>query len=126
MAAALVCWQCGVSIADLSLPLSRFDECRSCRASLHACRLCQFYETTVAKQCREPIAEEVKDKERANFCDYFQPRPGAWSDKGVTESERAKAALAALFGGGSPATPNPDAAADDARRKLDELFGSRK
>lgn len=126
MVAALICWQCGASIADLSLPLSRFDECRSCRASLHACRLCQFYDITVAKQCREPIAEEVKDKERANFCDYFQPRPGAWSDKGVTEGERAKAALAALFGGGGAAVPDPDTAADDARRQLDALFGGRK
>ncbi len=126
MTATLVCWQCGVSIAHLSLPLSRFDECRSCRASLHACRLCQFHEVTVAKQCREPIAEEVKDKERANFCDYFQPRPGAWTDKGVTEGERAKAALAALFGGGPQSAANPDTAADDARRKLDDLFGGNK
>ena len=30
--AALVCWKCGASLADLSLPLSRTDECRACRA----------------------------------------------------------------------------------------------
>jgi hypothetical protein len=94
----LVCWKCGASIAHLSLPLSRFDECRSCRAALHACRLCEFYSTTVAKHCREPIAEEVKDKELANFCDYFKPREGAHTPPNKQEVEQARAALEALFG----------------------------
>lgn len=99
MSQGLVCWKCGTSIADLSLPLSRFDECRTCRASLHACRLCEFYLTTVAKQCREPIAEEVRDKERANYCDYFKPRAGAFVAGKDAEQERARAALESLFGG---------------------------
>jgi hypothetical protein len=94
----LVCWKCGASLAELSLPLSRFDECRSCRASLHACKICEFYSLAVAKHCREPIAEEVKDKERANFCDYFKPRPGAHSPINRQEQDQARAALDALFG----------------------------
>ena len=98
MSQELVCWSCGASIADLSLPLSRFDHCRGCKAALHACRLCEFYKTTVAKQCREPIAEEVKDKERANFCDYFKPRPGAHVQRNQQEVDQARAALEALFG----------------------------
>lgn len=98
MSQGLVCWSCGASIAELSLPFSRFDECRACRASLHACRLCEFYQTTIAKQCREPIAEEVKDKERANFCDYFKPCPGAHVPKNRQEVDQARAALEALFG----------------------------
>ena len=133
MSKELVCWQCGVSLAHLSLPLSRFDECRSCRAALHACRLCEFYLATVAKQCREPIAEEVKDKERANFCDYFVPRPGAWSDCDTTAREKAKAALAAMFGSGmTSSTAGPEkpaaepSAAELARIELDKLFAGPK
>jgi len=98
MSKGLVCWNCGVSLAHLSLPLSRFDECRSCRAALHACRLCEFYSTAVAKHCREPIAEEVKDKERANFCDYFKPRDDAHVPRNEQELDKARAALEALFG----------------------------
>jgi hypothetical protein len=94
----LSCWKCGASLADLSLPISRFDECRSCRAALHACRLCEFYSTAVAKHCREPIAEEEKDKERANFCDYFKPRSGAYSNRNQQEQDQARAALDSLFG----------------------------
>jgi len=98
MTRTLVCWQCGASLEHLSLPFSRFDECRSCRAALHACKLCEFYNITVAKQCREPIAEEVRDKERANFCDYFQPRPQAHLPADREALDKAKAALDALFG----------------------------
>lgn len=116
--AELVCWKCGASLAALSLPLRRVDECRSCSAELHVCKLCEFYDITVAKHCREPIAEIVRDKERANYCDYFKPRPSAYTTKGQAEATGAKAQLDALFGGGTGATT----AADDARKKLDDLF----
>lgn len=132
MSQVLVCWQCGASLAHLSLPLSRFDECRACRAALHVCRLCEFYDIGVAKHCREPIAEEVKDKERANFCDYFKPRPGAWSNRAQAESDKARTALNALFGGSEPSKSASDAtvqqpsAADRARAELEALFGGKK
>ena len=75
----------------------------------------------VAKHCREPIAEEVKDKERANFCDYFKPRPGAYSKADVSASNQARAGLDALFGGAKDAAPEPTAA-DRAKAELDKLF----
>jgi hypothetical protein len=115
----LVCWKCGASIADLSLPLRRVDECRRCSAPLHACKLCEFYEITVAKQCREPIAELVREKDRANYCDYFQPRSGAYSDQNQTAAQAAKDQLAALFGGTGSKSASPE---DEARATLEALF----
>lgn len=94
----LVCWKCGASLAHLSLPLTRRDACKQCNADLHVCKLCQFYDLGKAKHCREPIAEEVSDKTRANFCDYFKPREDVYSNRAQTEAERAKAQLDALFG----------------------------
>jgi hypothetical protein len=119
----LVCWKCGASLAQLSLPLQRADECKKCGAQLHVCKLCEWYCVTVAKQCREPIAEEVKDKEHANFCDYFKPRAGAYSGTGTEAAGKAKAELDALFGGGKqPAAPSEPSAADKARADLEALF----
>jgi hypothetical protein len=118
---ALVCWKCGASLAELSLPLRRLDECKRCSAELHACKLCEWYSTLVAKHCREPIAEEVKDKERANFCDYFKPKPGAYVPPDAAAS-KAKTDLEALFGGGSAQGAPPLSAADRARSELDALF----
>lgn len=118
----LVCWKCGNSLADYTLPLRRLEECRRCGAELHVCKLCEWYNTSVAKHCREPIAEEVKDKERANFCDYFKPRPGAYSSTPQDEAASARAQLDSLFGGAAASQPS---AADKARAELDALFGKK-
>lgn len=112
----LVCWKCGASLAALTLPLRRLEECPACEAELHVCLLCEFYDTSVAKSCREPIAEEVRDKERANFCDYFTPRPGAFDAEPAHAAADARAALDDLFGG----TGKQDD--DDPAAALEELF----
>jgi hypothetical protein len=115
----LVCWRCGGSLASLTLPLRRLETCRTCGAELHVCRLCEFHDTAVAKHCREPIAEEVKDKTRSNFCDYFRPRPHAFSAAGDAAAQ-ARSELESLFGGDQPAASSPE---DEARARLEELFG---
>jgi hypothetical protein len=94
----LVCWKCGLALAVLSLPLRRLDECPKCRAELHVCRMCVDYTTTVAKHCREPTAEEVRDKTSANFCDHFKPRANAYTPPNTAAVSEAQAALAKLFG----------------------------
>lgn len=96
-AARLVCWKCGNSLAGLSLPLLRTEECRACRAELHVCRMCRFYDLTKAKQCAEPVADEVQDKTRANFCGYFEPVGGRFRAPG-TAPIQALDALNTLFG----------------------------
>lgn len=116
----LVCWKCGASLAELPLPLGRLAECPRCRAYLHACLLCRFYDKRVAKQCCEDDADEVIEKERANFCEYFSPRADAYRAAEHAKSQSARGDLDALFG-----APRPESApADEARRKLDDLFGS--
>jgi hypothetical protein len=125
MTESLVCWKCGHSLAELSLPLQRLDECRKCHAELHACKMCEFYSVAVAKHCREPIAEEVKDKERANYCDYFKVRPDAYSSVGLDAAAKAQSALDSLFGGKKDAAPAPLSAADRAKAELDALFGKK-
>lgn len=114
----LVCWRCGAALSDEPLPLARAAQCRACRAELHVCRLCEFHAEGIANECREPIAERIVDKTRANFCGYFKPRAGAWRPAASTGAN--DAALAALFGEtpGEAGTP----AADAARAALDDLF----
>ena len=99
MAHDLVCWKCGASLAALTLPLRRLEECPACRAELHVCRMCVDYDTRVAKNCREPTAEEVADKTRANFCDHYKPRPGAYVPPDTAALERSRSELEKLFGG---------------------------
>ena len=124
MSNTAVCWQCGASLAELSLPLSRTDYCRQCRAELHVCKLCRFFDVTVAKQCREPIAEEVRDKQRANYCDYFSPRNDAYVPPATAAVQQSRAQLDALFG--KPATTSAPADNDSALAALNDLFGNKK
>ena len=56
---------------SLGRVIGRRDECPFCRADLHCCLNCRFYDPAVSKQCREPSAELVRDKNHANYCDYF-------------------------------------------------------
>jgi hypothetical protein len=34
--------------------------------------MCQFYDTKAYNECREPMADRITEKEKANFCDYFK------------------------------------------------------
>lgn len=120
MPVELNCWKCGASLQDVPLPFSRYAKCKSCQSELHVCRMCLFYDKTVSKMCREPIAEEVKDKQRANFCGYLQPKPGAYS---AAPPSSGNANLAALFGMQAGATAGSPTDAQAAKRKLEELFG---
>ncbi len=104
----LSCWKCGATLDGVPMPLSRLSECLSCRAELHVCRLCEFYDTKAAQACREPLAEEVKDKTRANFCEHFYPRPDAYTTPEAPGAPPQEA-LAALFGD-APAGDTPASA----------------
>jgi hypothetical protein len=54
-----------------------------------------FHDPSCDNQCREPQADRVLEKERANFCDYFKPKTGGGS--GAPSREDLKAAADALF-----------------------------
>jgi hypothetical protein len=93
----LDCWKCGAPLADLPLPVGRVEYCRACRAEIHVCRMCRFYDLSKARQCAEPVAEPVQNKERANFCGYFEPVAGRHVQASPA-ADGARAALDALFG----------------------------
>jgi hypothetical protein len=94
----IACYRCGESLSDLSLPLSRQDQCPSCNADLHVCKMCEFFDARVPRQCREDGAEDVTEKERQNFCDWFKPSETAFDPARREQAQAAEQQLAALFG----------------------------
>ena len=94
----LACYRCGASLSALSLPLSRRDQCPDCSADLHVCRMCVSFDNTVPRKCREDGAEDVTDKERPNFCDWFKPSDKAFDPMRKSDADAAQEAWAALFG----------------------------
>jgi hypothetical protein len=113
MTESLQCWRCGASLASLSLPLSRQDQCPDCSVYLHNCRMCSFFDPAVVEQCREDDAEEVKNKEGANFCDYFRPNPTAHDARYVSAEGQARSQLESLFDDADAAGSEQGAAEED-------------
>lgn len=118
MAETLQCYRCGSSLAALSLPLSRQDQCPECSHYLHVCRMCRDYDPRVPKQCREDDAEEVTDKEKPNFCDWFVPAEQRFDDAAAAERARAEQRLDSLFGEAPAEQGDEDDALTRAARDL--------
>lgn len=92
------CFNCGTAISFTGRVGTR-DTCPQCDADAHTCLNCEFYDRSAPNECREPQAEWVRAKEKANRCDWFRPATKARSGTGS----------------GSKAV--------DAKKKFDDLFG---
>jgi hypothetical protein len=68
----LFCHACGGEV-QVGEKILRRDECPHCGRDLRCCRNCRHFDPRVHNQCREVVAEWVADKERGNFCEYFDP-----------------------------------------------------
>ena len=64
------CNRCGTQVETDKISFR--DECPVCHADLHTCLNCIFYDTGKSNSCREDKADFVKEKDRANFCEYFR------------------------------------------------------
>ena len=69
----LLCWKCGY-VTGIKGTVTRHDQCGNCNADLRCCRGCRHFDPSRRGQCRENIDHRVGEKEKANFCDFFQVR----------------------------------------------------
>jgi hypothetical protein len=125
----LSCWQCGNTLKNVIFPVSRREECPLCNADQHVCKMCKEFDGR--NSCSETRAEDVTDREKANFCDYFSPSGKVFAIASRQKERDAKVQLAALFG--EEAEPNADTErlnqkesltpAEMAERKLREMLG---
>lgn len=90
----LRCFHCGTEI-EFTDRVGIREECPKCRSDVHVCKNCHFYDPKVYNECKEPQAEVVREKERANVCDYFQPGSGLGG--GAKSKEDLLKAAEALF-----------------------------
>jgi ribosome-binding protein aMBF1 (putative translation factor) len=99
MAAKKHCWKCGTEWAFARLP-GRNDTCDTCGSDLKVCLNCVSYDRKVAYECRDRRAEEIAQKDRSNFCEYFDMARREFvpqQDKDSRE-DKARDQLKKLFG----------------------------
>lgn len=90
------CFSCRKELTLVSRP-GRGDSCPHCGADLKVCLNCRFFDEMVNNECREPSADRVFVKDRANYCEYFEFRDSA-QKAADGMSEEALKKLKALFG----------------------------
>lgn len=83
--------------------VQRTDGCPYCHSDLKCCLNCRLHDPGANNQCLEPQAEWVTDKDKGNFCEFFEFRatspltqPSAAGAQ--SETRQARAAFDALFG----------------------------
>jgi hypothetical protein len=126
MSKTLSCWKCGTSQVDVIFPMSRREVCSVCTADQHVCNMCKEFDRR--KNCNEPQAEDIINREKANFCDYFSPSAQVFSKHEDPQTNNAFANLSALFAD-EPAEDNDSGSdhsltpAEQAERKLRQMLG---
>ena len=64
------------------------DECLHCQADLHICLNCRFYDPSFYNECKESLAERVKEKDRNNRCEYFAFATNGAQKKSALDQKR--------------------------------------
>lgn len=92
---SVFCFTCQTEITVIE-KVGRREECPKCRADVHVCKNCAFYDAKVYNECKETQAEVVREKDRSNHCDYFSPRQGKMGEV-KDPAEALREAAEALF-----------------------------
>ena len=67
------CYKCSKELPyKAGTSIGRSDRCPYCNADLKVCRMCTFFDLNSYNECKEPVADRIVEKEKANFCDYFK------------------------------------------------------
>jgi hypothetical protein len=92
------CHHCAHEVRLLAA-LQRTDSCGNCYSDLKVCLNCRFFDRSANNQCREPQAEWCPEKEKANFCEFFEYRElAAPGQANAPETrDRARSAFDDLF-----------------------------
>ncbi len=76
--------------------------------------MCRFYDRSAINQCTEDDAEEVQDKEKVNFCEWFKPDSDAFDPQQAALEVRARSNLNALFSDDTAAGADEESASNSA------------
>jgi hypothetical protein len=88
------CAACGATVeANVSVDA----ECPKCKASLHNCRICSFFDPGARFECRKTIPARIVNKSARNDCDLFAARTVVERETSSSRSNDPRQAFAKLF-----------------------------
>lgn len=88
------CASCGAP-APASIRLD--SSCPKCKADLHTCRLCTYFDPGARFECRKPITVKIVNKNARNTCELFAARTVVERETSSGTPSDARQAFANLF-----------------------------
>ncbi|MFN8005536.1 MAG: hypothetical protein U0V70_00620 [Terriglobia bacterium] len=89
------CSMCG---ASLSAAIELESQCPQCKADLHTCKQCTWFDTGARFECTQPIPERIPRKNIRNQCATFKPKKAIERDTtSANKVTSARDAFDALF-----------------------------
>jgi hypothetical protein len=88
------CSACGATVqANVSFDAT----CPKCKADLHTCRQCTFFDPGARFECRKPITAKIVNKGGRNTCELFASRTVVERETSSGKPTDARQAFANLF-----------------------------
>jgi len=91
----LLCYHCAAVIPSSNQ--GRQDTCENCGRDTRVCKNCKHYDRNYNNECREEQAARQVEKEKGNFCEWFQVREGGPNAPQGKTKQDLKSAADALF-----------------------------
>ena len=88
------CSSCG---AKAPPQIKADSTCPNCRADLHTCRQCAYFDPSARFECSKTITARIVNKNANNLCDLFAPRTVVERQTGSGAPTDARQAFANLF-----------------------------
>ena len=88
------CTACGAK-APPSIKLD--STCLNCKAELHTCRQCNYFDPGARFQCSKPVTTRIVNKNARNTCELFAPRTVVERETSSGPPSNARDAFAKLF-----------------------------
>lgn len=88
------CSSCG---AKTSPNIGLESTCEKCKADLHTCRQCNYFDPSARFECSKPIKARIVNKNARNTCELFAPRTVVERETSSGPPKDARQAFAKLF-----------------------------
>ena len=88
------CASCG---AKAPTNIGAESSCTNCRAELHTCRQCTYFDPSARFECSKPITVKIVNKNARNTCELFVPRTVVERQTSSGAPTDARAAFNKLF-----------------------------
>ena len=73
------------------------SSCSNCKAELHTCRQCTYFDPSARFECSKPITTKIVNKNARNACELFAPRTVVERETTSGAPSDARQAFAKLF-----------------------------